>query len=85
MTNVQIAQKVAHMIVAANVANVTSTQIANHTDLDEDSIAASVAGVVVGEMVARRTDKYTDPLVVKTAEFIKTHRPKISLRRSKKS
>jgi hypothetical protein len=85
MTAVQIAQKAAHMVVALNVSAAVETQLENHTDIDTDSIAVQVGSMVVGQVVANKTDRFTDPIVEKTVLFVQTHRPKINFRKSKES
>lgn len=81
MTAVEITQKAAHMIVALNVASVASTQIENHTDFDSDSIPNQVGSMIIGQVVANQTDRFTDPISVKAVAFVKTHAPKINFRR----
>jgi hypothetical protein len=85
MTHVQIAQKVVHTIVQMNVASRVQTLIDENTELAGDSITATCTGLVAGHLVANQTDKITNPMVEKTAEYIRTHRPKINFRKSQES
>jgi hypothetical protein len=78
MTNVEIAQKVAHMIVALNVNSAAQTTLATYTNIDPDGVPIRVVGVVTGEVVARRTDPYTNKIVEKTAGFITNHKSKLN-------
>lgn len=85
MTAIQIAQKAAHMVVALNVAAAVDNAVDEYTELDSDSIAIQVGSMVVGQIVANKTDRFTDPVMEKTVLFVQKHRPKITLRRSKES
>lgn len=85
MNAVQIAQKAAHMVVALNVSAAVETAVENHTELDSDSIAVQVGSMVVGQVVANKTDRFTDPMMEKTVLFVKNHVPKIRIKKSKES
>jgi len=85
MNAIQIAQKAAHMVVALNVAAAVENAVDEYTEIDSDSIAVQVGSMVVGNVVANRTDRFTDPIMEKAVLFVQTKRPKISLRKSKES
>lgn len=85
MNAVQIAQKAAHMVVALNVAAVVENAVDEHTEIDSDSIAVQVGSMVIGQVVANKTDRFTDPIMEKAVVFVQNRRPKITLRKSKES
>jgi hypothetical protein len=55
MTYVQIAQKAAHMTVALVVADRVESAVADHTEIEEDSIPLQIGAMVVGQVVANHT------------------------------
>lgn len=63
MTKTRIAKKAAHMIVAMNVSAVVTTQVANHFDIEDESIPLEIGGFVIGNLVANQTDKITDRMI----------------------
>lgn len=81
MTTIQIAQKAAHMVVALNVASVVENAVDEHTEIDSDSIAVQIGSMVVGQLVANKTDRFTDPIMEKAVLFVRNNRPKINLRK----
>lgn len=78
MTYVQIAQKAAHMTVALVVADRVESAVVDHTDIEEDSIPLAVGCMVVGQIVASRTDKFTNPMVEKASAKIASLKTKIT-------
>lgn len=71
MTNIELTQKVAHVTISLFAQSVVVTQIDNNTDIDvEDNIPVRVGAIVVGELVARQTDKVTKPMIAKAAAKI---------------
>lgn len=78
MTYVQIAQKAAHMTVALVVADRVQSAVAENTDIEEDSIPLVVGSMVVGQVVARHTDRFTNPVVEKAAAKITSLKTKIT-------
>jgi Na+/glutamate symporter len=78
MTYVAIAQKAAHMTVALVVAERVETELVNRTDIEEDSIPLQVGCMVVGQIVANKTDRFTDPLVERAALKIAAVKAKIA-------
>jgi len=85
MTAIQIAQKAAHMVVALNVSAAVDNVVDDYTEFDSDSIAVQVGSMVVGQYVAGKTDRFTDPMMEKAVLFVQNKRPKITLRKSKES
>ena len=81
MTYVAIAKKAAHMTVALVVAERVSTEVANRTDIEEDSIPLQVGSMIVGQVVANQTDRITDPIVERAATGIAAVKSKINLRK----
>ena len=71
MTNIELTQKVAHVTISMITQSVVVTQIDNNTDIDvEDNIPVRVGAIVIGELVARQTDKVTKPMITKAASKI---------------
>lgn len=78
MTYVKIAQKAAHMTVALVVADRVESAVADHTDIEEDSIPLVVGAMVIGQVAANFTDRVTDPIVEKAAAKITSLKTKIT-------
>jgi hypothetical protein len=85
MTYIKIAQKAVHHIVALNVASAIETAVDDHTEYDSDSITVQVGSMVIGQVVAKQTDRITDPAVVKAAGALSTLKSKIANRKSQES
>jgi predicted TIM-barrel enzyme len=78
MNYVQIAQKAAHMTVALVVADRVESAVVDHTEIEEDSIPLQIGCMVAGQIVARHTDRITDPIVEKAAAKITSLKTKIT-------
>jgi hypothetical protein len=76
MNNIDIAKKATHMIVALYVAQVSRTEIAEHTEIDYDSIPLQVGCFVGGHLVANTTDRITHPAIDKVADWKKDRKIK---------
>lgn len=71
MTNIELTQKVAHLVVSMATQSVVVAQIEENTDIDTDgNIPVHVGAVVIGELVARRTDRITKPIIERAANRI---------------
>lgn len=71
MTNVELAQKIAHVTISMFTQSVVVAQIEDHTEIDTDgNIPVHVGAIVVGELVARQTDKVSKPMIAKAANRI---------------
>jgi hypothetical protein len=71
ISKTEIAKLVAKTIVASKVSTITQTQIASHTNLNEEDTTVQVAGHVVGYVVSCKTEPHTDAMVEKAAAWIK--------------
>jgi Na+/glutamate symporter len=78
MTYVKIAQRAAHMTVALVAADRFESVVADHTEIEEDSIPLQVTAMVVGQIVANQTDRITNPLIEKAASKIAVVKTKIA-------
>jgi hypothetical protein len=78
MNYVQIAQKAAHMTVALVVADRVESAVVDHTEIEEDSIPLQIGCMVVGQVVARHTDRFTDPIIEKASAKITSLKTKIT-------
>lgn len=80
MENVELAKKAAHSLVVLLVSSKLETVVVDHTEIDEDSRIQknllSFGCGVVGQLVAKQTDPYTDALVDKLALRIEARRNK---------
>lgn len=76
MDNITIAKKATHMIVALYTAQIARDEIAEHTDIDYDSIPLQVGCFVGGHLVANQTDKVTGPVIERTAAWLKARKTK---------
>lgn len=75
MTNIELAQKVAHVVISMTTQSVVVNQIEANTDIDTDgNIPVVVGAIVAGELVARQTDKVTKPMIAKAAGRITSWR-----------
>lgn len=71
MTKTRIAKKAVHAVVALNVAAVVEAKVSQYFDIEDESITLDVGSFVIGQLVANQTDKLTDPMVEKTATFLR--------------
>lgn len=74
ISKTEIAKLAVHAIVASKTSQITRQQIATHTKLEEDEVTTIVAGVVVGGVVASKTEPHTDAAVEKIAAWIKARK-----------
>lgn len=71
MTNIELTQKVAHVVVSMFTQSVVVSQIDQHTEIETDgNIPVAIGSIVAGELVARQTDKVTKPMIAKAAAKI---------------
>lgn len=66
-TKTSIAQMAVHTVIAANVAKVVRNFVADNTEIDEEAISLKVGSLVAGDLVACKTDRYTDAMIEKIA------------------
>lgn len=69
-----LAQYAIHLTVSTNVAAFVRSQVAENTDLNEDSLPVDIGCYVTGHLVANQTDKITDPAVERVANWLQAKR-----------
>lgn len=74
LTPISIAKHAAHLTVSACTNYAITQIIKTNTDIDTDTIPVNVTTALAGEMVASKTDPYTDALVERAAAGIKNRK-----------